>query len=226
MTSFAHTAPSLASARLRRTPLATNATRLSARRDSADTIAIMNTLSLSNQFLIAMPTLEDPNFQRTVTYICEHTGQGAMGIVINRPLTLTLGEVLQHMHIDAEDPQARQHTVFMGGPVQTERGFVLHAPAGEWDSTLRISDNLALATSKDILEVIAHGKGPRDIFVALGYAGWGAGQLEQEMADNVWLSGPADNQIIFQTPWQRRWEAAAALMGVDVTQLSNQIGHA
>ncbi len=187
---------------------------------------MMNTLSLSNQFLIAMPTLDDPNFQRTVTYICEHTGQGAMGIVINRPLTLTLGEVLEHMQIDAEDPAARQHTVFMGGPVQTERGFVLHAPAGEWDSTLRISDSLALATSKDILEVIAHGKGPRDIFVALGYAGWGAGQLEQEMADNVWLSGPADNQIIFQTPWQRRWEAAAALMGVDVTQLSTQIGHA
>ncbi len=186
----------------------------------------MSTLSLSNQFLIAMPTLEDPNFQRTVTYICEHTGQGAMGIVINRPLNLSLGEVLQHMHIDSDDAQAGRHTVFMGGPVQTERGFVLHTPAGDWDSMLRISDGIGLATSKDILEVIAHGKGPRDIFVALGYAGWGAGQLEQEMADNVWLSGPADQQIIFHTPWQQRWEAAAASMGVDLNHLSSQIGHA
>ena len=186
----------------------------------------MNSLSLSNQFLIAMPSLADPNFQRTVTYICEHNDQGAMGIVINRPLNLTLGEVFQHMHIAPGDTTIARHAVFMGGPVQIERGFVLHQPAGRWDNTLRISQAIGLATSKEILEAIARGDGPTDIFVALGYAGWGAGQLEQEMANNTWLSGPSNSQVIFQIPWQQRWEAAAAAMGVDVHQLSNQIGHA
>lgn len=186
----------------------------------------MSSLSLMNHFLIAMPTLADPNFQRTVTYICEHNQQGAMGIVINRPLNLTLGDVFEHMHIASGIPGIGRQTVFMGGPVQTERGFVLHQPAGRWDSTLRISEHLSLATSKDILEDIARGTGPAEIFVALGYAGWGAGQLEQEMADNAWLSGPADSQIIFQTPWQQRWEAAAAAMGVNMNHISNQIGHA
>ena len=186
----------------------------------------MRTLSFTNQFLIAMPSLADPNFQRTVTYVCEHNDRGAMGIVINRPLNLTLGEVFDHMHITAPDRGITRHTVFMGGPVQTERGFVLHQPAGRWDNTLHITQELGLATSKEILEDIARGQGPAEIFVALGYAGWGAGQLEQEMANNAWLSGPADNRVIFQTPWHQRWEAAAAAMGVDVHQLSNQIGHA
>src|SRR3569833_2366866 len=133
----------------------------------------MSSLSLTNHFLIAMPSLADPNFQRTVTYICEHNDQGAMGIVINRPLNLTLGEVFEHMHIASDAPDITRHSVYMGGPVQPARGFVLH-----------------------------------------------------ETADNAWRSGPADNQIIFQTPWQQRWEAAAAAMGVDMHQLSNQIGHA
>lgn len=186
----------------------------------------MSSLSLTNHFLIAMPSLADPNFQRTVTYICEHNEQGAMGIVINRPLNLTLGKVFEHMQIASDLPDVGHQTVFMGGPVQTERGFVLHRPVGRWDHTLRISEQLGLATSKEILEDIARGAGPDEIFVALGYAGWGAGQLEQEMADNAWLSGPADSQIIFQTPWQQRWEAAAAAMGVDMHHLSNQVGHA
>lgn len=186
----------------------------------------MSTLALANQFLIAMPTLADPNFQRTVTYIFEHNDQGAMGLVINRPLNLTLGQVFEHMQIPPGNAAASRQTVFMGGPVQTERGFVLHRPAGRWDHTLHITEHLGIATSKEILEDIARGDGPADVFVALGYAGWGAGQLEQEMADNAWLSGPADSQIIFQTPWHQRWEAAAAAMGVDVHQLSNQIGHA
>lgn len=186
----------------------------------------MSSLSLSHQFLIAMPSLADPNFQRTVTYICEHNDQGAMGIVINRPLNLTLGEVFEHMRIPSDKPEIARHTVFMGGPVQTERGFVLHQPAGRWDNTLRLTESMGLATSKEILEAIARGDGPDDIFVALGYAGWGAGQLEQEMAANAWLSGPADSDIIFQVPWNQRWEAAAAAMGVDLHQISNQIGHA
>src|SRR3569832_593080 len=174
----------------------------------------MSSLSLSNHFLIAMPSLADPNFQRTVTYICVHNDHGVMGIVIYRPLNLSLGEVFEHMHIASDAPDNTHHTVYMGGPVQPERGFVLHQPAGRWDNTQRISDHLGLATSNEILEDIARGAGPDEIFVALGCAGWGAGQWEQEMADNAWLSGPADKQNIFQTPWQQRWEAAAAAMGV------------
>jgi len=185
-----------------------------------------DSLSLTNQFLIAMPSLADPNFHGTVTFICEHNEQGAMGIIINRPLDLTLGEVLSHMNIDPKEAAVALYPVYMGGPVQTDRGFVLHNPTGEWESTLHINDELAITTSKDILEDIAAGKGPQRTLVALGYAGWGAGQLEQELADNAWLCGPADNHIIFDTPWGQRWEAAAALMGVDINQISDQIGHA
>ena len=183
-------------------------------------------LSLTNQFLIAMPALADPNFHGTVTYICEHNDQGAMGIVINRPLSMTLGQVLEQVHITTPEEAIGRQTVYMGGPVQTDRGFVLHSPAGDWDSMLRINDDLGISTSKDILDNIAAGDGPQRLLVALGYAGWGAGQLERELADNVWLCGPADNRIIFDMPWQQRWEAAAALMGVDLNHISNQIGHA
>jgi putative transcriptional regulator len=189
-------------------------------------MTMTDSFSLTNQFLIAMPSLADPNFHGTVTFICEHSAQGAMGIIINRPLELTLGEVLSQMNIRPRESDIALDPVYMGGPVQTDRGFVLHNPAGQWDSMLRISDELGITTSKDILENIATGAGPKHALVALGYAGWGAGQLEQELADNAWLCGPADNRIIFDTPWQQRWEAAAALMGVDLTQLSDQIGHA
>ncbi len=182
--------------------------------------------SLTNQFLIAMPSLADPNFHGTVTYICEHNPQGAMGIVINRPLNLTLGEVLSQMKIEPQESTVARRPVYMGGPVQTDRGFVLHTPAGQWESMLRISDEIGITTSKDILENIAAGSGPQHTLIALGYAGWGAGQIEQELADNAWLCGPADNSIIFNTPWQQRWEAAAALMGIDLNQISDQIGHA
>lgn len=189
-------------------------------------MAMSASFSLTNQFLIAMPTLADPNFHGTVTYICEHNPQGAMGIVINRPLNLTLGEVLDQMHIETQEGAIGRQTVYMGGPVQTDRGFVLHTPAGEWESMLHVSNEMGVTTSKDILEKIAAGAGPQQTLIALGYAGWGAGQLEQELADNAWLCGPADHRIIFDTPWQKRWAAAAALMGVDLTQLSDQIGHA
>lgn len=182
--------------------------------------------SLTNRFLIAMPSLADPHFHGTVTYICEHGPRGAMGIVINRPLEITLGEVLMHMNIETAEAAVASRPVYMGGPVQSDRGFVMHNPAGRWDSMLRISDELGITTSKDILENIAAGNGPKQSLVALGYAGWDAGQLEQELADNAWLCGPPDNRIIFDTPWQQRWEAAAALMGIDLNQISDQIGHA
>ncbi|MCC5856566.1 MAG: YqgE/AlgH family protein [Ectothiorhodospiraceae bacterium] len=182
--------------------------------------------SLSNHFLIAMPSLDDPNFQRTVTFLCEHNSEGALGIVINRPTDITLGELLDHLDTPAEHPDIAARTVYMGGPVQRERGFVLHPPGGAWDSSLVISERIAVTTSRDILAAIARGEGPERFLVALGYAGWGAGQLEQEMAANAWLNGPADPDIIFHHGNEQRWHAAAALLGVDINLLSSDTGHA
>lgn len=183
-------------------------------------------LSLANQFLIAMPTLRDPNFFHTVTYICEHGDEGALGIVINRPMDLTLGEVLDHMSIEVGRDNVAARPLFWGGPVQPERGFVVHHPPGMWESSLQITPSIAVTTSKDILTAIANGIGPSDSIIALGYAGWGPGQLEKEISENAWLSGPADEKVIFSTPYERRWEAAARLMGVDLRLLSNDVGHA
>ncbi|WP_092996826.1 YqgE/AlgH family protein [Thiohalomonas denitrificans] len=184
------------------------------------------TSCLTNHFLIAMPALADPNFSHTVTYICEHNQKGAMGIVINRPSGLTLGEVLEHMDIEASPRVDLQMPVFEGGPVEPEHGFVVHAPVGAWDSSLKVTDEIAVTTSRDVLSAIAHGEGPKRHLFALGYAGWGAGQLEEEIANNAWLSGPADPPTLFETAPEQRWAAAAALLGVDVNLLSSQIGHA
>lgn len=181
---------------------------------------------LTNHFLIAMPALADPNFFHTVTFICEHDAEGAMGLVINRPLDMQLGEILAHMDVAEIDPGAAGLPVFQGGPVQMERGFVLHEPLGDWEATLQISDTIGVTASQDILTAMAAGRGPRRALVALGYAGWGAGQLEREMAENAWLSGPASAEILFETPVERRWEAAAALLGVDLNLLSGDAGHA
>lgn len=180
---------------------------------------------LTNHFLIAMPGLADPNFFHTVTYICEHDADGAMGIVINRPLELRLGNILSHMDIQAT-PEMVELPVFQGGPVQTERGFVLHEPLGAWDATLQVSDQIGVTASQDVLVSIAAGHGPKRVLIALGYAGWGAGQLEREMAENAWLSGPATPEVLFDTPVEQRWAAAAALLGVDLNLLSGDAGHA
>jgi putative transcriptional regulator len=173
-----------------------------------------------------MPGLKDPNFSRTVTYICEHTEQGAMGIVINRPMDIRLGMVLSQLDIASGDPGIGQRLVYIGGPVQPDRGFVLHSGGAQFDSTLSIAPEISITTSRDILEAIAEGRGPRRHLVALGYAGWGSGQLEEEMSANAWLSGPADEQIIFMTPVEARWQAAAGLLGVDLNLLSGDAGHA
>jgi putative transcriptional regulator len=186
----------------------------------------MQQTSLANHFLIAMPALEDPNFQRSVTYICEHNENGAMGIVINRQTDLELGEVLEHMQIPPRIDAVRHQPVYAGGPVQQDRGFVLHRPAGNWVSMLTVSDDIAITTSRDILEAISAGEGPDDSIIALGYAGWAPGQLEEELAANAWLNGPADERIIFATPCEQRWKAAAALLGVDLELLSSEVGHA
>lgn len=181
---------------------------------------------LTDHFLIAMPTLDDPHFLHTVTYLCSYGKEGAMGIVINRPLDLELGEILSHMDIKSTDAAAQRQPIFQGGPVQPERGFVIHRPHGEWDAMLKITSELCITTSRDILVAIANGKGPDKALIALGYAGWSAGQLEQELAANAWLSTPADGSVIFDVPTPKRWQAAAARLGIDMNLLSTQAGHA
>lgn len=183
-------------------------------------------LDLTNQFLIAMPTLEDPNFARTVTYVCAHNEDGAMGIVINRPMKLELGEVLSQMQIEAADPAINAQIVYQGGPVHRDRGFIIHRPALDFGSTIIVSDDIAISTSREILNAISRGEGPAETLVALGYAGWGAGQLEQEMQQNAWLSGPANVDVIFHAPPAQRWERAAAQLGIDLGLLSSDVGHA
>lgn len=182
--------------------------------------------SLTNHFLIAMPGLQDPNFSRTVTYICEHTDHGAMGIVINRPLEITLGELFAQLDITTECSDACAKPVYQGGPVQTDRGFVLHTAGASFDSTLSITPDISVTTSRDVLDAIANGEGPEQALIALGYAGWGAGQLEQEMSANAWLNGPASHEIIFRMDSSARWLASAQLLGVDLNLLSGEAGHA
>ena len=182
--------------------------------------------SLTNHFLIAMPGLKDPNFSRTVTYVCEHTDQGTMGIVINRPMEIHLIEVLSQLEIETTDPNVLKTPVYTGGPVRPDRGFVLHSAGPSFDSTLSITSGISVTTSRDVLEAIAEGNGPPQCLIALGYAGWAGGQLEQEMAANAWLSGPAAPDIIFDLASGARWQAAAGLLGVDLNLISGEAGHA
>jgi putative transcriptional regulator len=186
----------------------------------------MQTMNLTDQFLIAMPRLLDPNFFQTVTYIFSHNDQGAMGIVINRPLNLDLGEILTQMNLPTSIIHVQNMPVYDGGPVKTDRGFVIHEPDARWQSTIRVSDDVEVTTSKDILESISKGQGPRKSFIALGYAGWGAGQLEQEIKDNCWLNAPSGPALIFDAPFEKRWELAVGSLGINMQNLSSQIGHA
>lgn len=183
-------------------------------------------MELSNHFLLSMPTLEDPNFQRTLTYVCEHSEHGAMGLVVNRPMTITVGEILQHLEIVPEDRALASLPVYQGGPVETERGFILHMPAGHWEGTLELAEGLGVTTSRDILEAMARGEGPARSLVALGYSGWGAGQLEAEVGQNAWLTCPASTDILFDVPAEERLATAAARMGIDLGLLSSDAGHA
>jgi putative transcriptional regulator len=182
--------------------------------------------TLTNHFLIAMPALQDANFSRTVTLICEHSSDGAMGIVINRATDLRLRDILEQLELEANNVDTAERPVFLGGPVQNNRGFVIHEPLGSWESTLPVTETLGVSTSRDILAAIAESRGPDRYLVALGYAGWGAGQLEREMVENAWLSGPASTQILFELPLEQRWSAAAGLVGVDLSMLSSEAGHA
>lgn len=181
---------------------------------------------LRDHFLLAMPTLSEGIFSHSITYICEHGESGAMGIVINQPLDLSLGEIFEHLQIDCPAAFGNE-PVMAGGPVQIDHGFVLHRDSETtWEANLRVTDEINLTTSRDILRAIAEGTGPQDHLIALGYAGWSAGQLEQELAENSWLTLPADGDIIFTTPADERLGAAAARLGIDMNLISGEAGHA
>lgn len=184
-------------------------------------------VDFSRQLLLAMPGVVSGSLANTVIYICEHNEGGALGLVINRPTDLTVGELLKRIELEPADVagNAQAAPVFFGGPVQTDRGFVLHAPAGDYTSSIRLGD-LALTTSKDVLQDVAQGRGPRDVLVTLGYAGWGAGQLESEMAQNAWIHVSASDDILFHTPVEQRYGAALAKLGIDPAMLAGDVGHA
>ena len=184
------------------------------------------TTHFSNQLLVALPALDDPNFARSVALICQHDEAGAMGVVVNRASEYTLGDVLAQMNLETRDAALSGQIVLNGGPVHPERGFVLHDGQREWDSTLVIGEGLALTTSRDILEAMAEGEGPQHVVVALGCAGWGAGQLEYELGENSWLTAPVDAELLFALPLEQRWQAAGDRIGVDITRITDYIGHA
>jgi putative transcriptional regulator len=185
---------------------------------------------LVNQFLIAMPNMADPNFSRTVTYVFEHNEKGAMGIVINRPTKMQLTEVFQQLELSCDDATIHGQPVLQGGPVHIEQGFVIHRidgdGDGEWDYSIRVSDTVQITTSRDVLAAMAQGKGPPSAIVALGYAGWGAGQLEAEIIANSWLTVDANDTVLFDIPFEQRWHAAVGLLGVDASRIGPDAGHA
>ena len=189
-------------------------------------VVVQKDVNLTHHFLIAMPAMVDPNFARTLTYICEHNEQGALGIVINRPLDMTLEALFERIDIPLEARRFAALPVMFGGPVQTDRGFVLHRPVGKWQATLPVKDELGLTSSRDILQSVGSAGEPEEFIVSLGYAGWAAGQLEYELAQNAWLTVAADAQVIFGLPPEERLPAAMQLLGFDLANLSDVAGHA
>jgi len=182
--------------------------------------------SLKTQLLVAVPSLDDPHFTRSVALICQHGEHGAMGVIVNRALDLTLGEIFVQMGITSDDAALLTTPVLAGGPVHTERGFVIHDGEKTWESTLPIGNGLSVTTSRDVLEAIARGEGPPHAVVLLGCAGWGAGQLEQELAEHSWLATPFDSKVLFELPLDARWQAAAGGIGVDLMRMADYAGHA
>ena len=193
---------------------------------SADTRAMDTSSSLINQLLIAMPGMADPNFSSTVTLICEHNDDGALGIIINRPLNLKLSGLFEQLAVDDADPDVASSPVMAGGPVGTERGFVLHGKDHSFENTLSVSDDIQLTLSRDVIDAMATGNGPDKSLVAIGYAGWEPGQLEEEMLANAWLNVDATPELVFDTPFDERWDSAARLLGIDIASISPDAGHA
>ncbi|HEX2010942.1 MAG TPA: YqgE/AlgH family protein [Roseateles sp.] len=187
-------------------------------------------MALTNQFLIAMPGMADDTFAGAVVYLCEHNDKGALGLVINKPISLTLGNLFEKVDLNLPDEDLAATPVFFGGPVQTERGFVLHEPldaeGGHYNATLAVPGGLEMTTSRDVLEALSNGAGPKKLLVTLGYSGWAAGQLEEEIGRNGWLTVNAEPGIIFETPIEERYDRALALLGIDPRMLSTDAGHA
>ena len=188
-------------------------------------------MNLTNQFLIAMPGMADDTFAGAVVYLCEHSEKGALGLVINKPIDIKLKNLFEKVELPLDRADFADQPVFFGGPVQTERGFVLHERQAEggspYNSTLAIADSgLEMTTSKDVLEALSSGHGPKRLLVTLGYSGWAAGQLEDELGRNGWLTVDASPEIIFDTPVELRYDRALSLLGIDPHMLSQQAGHA
>ncbi len=181
---------------------------------------------LTNQLLIAMPSMGDPNFAQTVALVCEHSASGALGLILNRPLPMRMKEIFEQLEIELGEGPLSERPVLRGGPMQTDRGFVVHRAGGEWDSTMEVSDTIHVTTSRDILAAMARGEGPDEAVVALGYAGWGGGQLEDEIRANAWLNAPVEAGIIFELPFESRWHAAGRLLGVELSRISPLSGNA
>lgn len=195
--------------------------------------AIANSIDLTNHFLIAMPGMADPHFSKTLTYICEHSSKGAIGLIVNKPIDLTLADLFEQIDISMSHAaislgETNVLNVLFGGPVLMDRGFVLHQPLGDWNSTLKVDENTGLTTSKDILDAIASGSSsaPARLLVTLGYAGWGPGQLEDELGRNGWLSVPANANTLFDLPCEARLTAAMGMLGLNYGNLSDTVGHA
>jgi putative transcriptional regulator len=193
---------------------------------SAIKIGAMDNVNLTDNFLIAMPTLEDPYFANALVYICEHNENGALGIIVNRPIDMNLAGLFEKIDIKLEREQLGNLPVYFGGPVQLDRGFVLHRPVGHWQSTLAVSGEVGLTSSRDVLTSVAQQGEPSEILVTLGYSGWDAGQLEEELGQNSWLTVPATATILFDLPPEERLPAAMQQLGVSFTQLSDVAGHA
>jgi putative transcriptional regulator len=190
-------------------------------------------VNFTNQFLIAMPSLREGTFAGTVIYLCEHTDKGALGLVINKPIDITLKNLFEKVELSLDRADLAESPVYFGGPVQTERGFVLHerldggeGGGGHYNSSLQIPGGLEMTTSKDVLEALSNGAGPKKILVTLGYSGWGAGQLEDEMSRNGWINVSAEPGIIFDTPVEQRYDRALSLLGISSGMLSQEAGHA
>ena len=186
----------------------------------------MDNVNLTDNFLIAMPTLEDPYFSNALVYICEHNENGALGIIVNRPIDMNLAALFEKIDIKLDADKLADLPVYFGGPVQLDRGFVLHRPIGHWQSTLAVNADVGLTSSRDILASVGSAGDPAEIIVSLGYAGWDAGQLEDELAQNSWLTVPAKASILFDLPPEERLPAAMQLLGVDFANLSEVAGHA
>ena len=186
----------------------------------------MASIDLTDHFLIAMPAMEDPFFSKSLIYIAEHNEQGALGVIVNRPIDMTLAALLHKIDMPCDSGDLADLPIFFGGPVQMERGFVLHRPLGNWQSTLAVNGDIGLTTSRDVLQSLGHADHPSDMVIALGYSGWGSGQLENEIADNCWLTVPASPRILFELSYEDRFSSALESLGIDLANLAGQAGHA